>query len=59
MIGSIKRLACNCSGATAVEYGIIVAVLSVAIIVALDAIGISLVAMLGEVVNATDSGAGN
>ena len=59
MIGFIKRLARNCRGATAVEYGIIVAVVSLAIVIALEAIGISLVAMLSEITNATDSANGN
>ena len=51
MFGNIKNLLTDESGATAIEYGLIAALVSVAAIGALSAMGSSLEAMFGTVSN--------
>ena len=49
MISKLRRLLTNKSGATAIEYGLIAALVSVAAVVALQQLGTSLNAMFGVV----------
>jgi pilus assembly protein Flp/PilA len=51
MFGNIKSLLQNESGATAIEYGLIAALVSVAAITALTAMGSSLKDLFGTVSN--------
>ena len=59
----LSRLAKDQSGATAIEYSLIVALISVGVIVALGALGQSLSDMFftaaAEIANATATAAGN
>lgn len=54
MIKTIRNLIADESGATAIEYGLIAALVSVAGIVALEAMGTSLSAMFGAVASKLD-----
>lgn len=54
----IKELLNDESGATAIEYGLIAGLVSVAIIVALTALGGSLDAIFSQIADAIDSAAG-
>ena len=51
MFGKIKTLLMDESGATAIEYGLIAALVSVAAITALSAMGTSLRSLFGRVSN--------
>jgi pilus assembly protein Flp/PilA len=51
MAKAIRRFLCDESGATAIEYGLIAALVSVAAIGALTAMGNSLQTMFGGVAN--------
>ena len=49
MIGSIRKLVANESGATAIEYALIASLIAVAIIVSLTALGTQLNSTFNEV----------
>ena len=49
MLATLKKFFHNDSGATAIEYGLIAALVSVAVIVALQAMGTSLNAIFTQV----------
>ncbi len=55
MIGTVKAFITDESGATAIEYGLIAALVSVAAIAALTALGDSLETMFTNVSGALDS----
>lgn len=55
MFGNIKKLLKDESGATAIEYGLIAALVSVAAITALTAMGSSLDSMFSTVSNKLDT----
>ena len=55
MISKFRRLLKDKSGATAIEYGLIAALVSVAAVVALGQVGTSLTAMFGTVSGTLDS----
>lgn len=59
MFGNIKILLRNESGATAIEYGLIAALVSVAAIAALTAMGSSLRDMFGTVSTELDTAVSN
>ena len=55
MISKLRKLLTNKSGATAIEYGLIAALVSVAAVVALQSLGSSLDAMFTTVSNELDT----
>ena len=55
MISKLRRLLKDKSGATAIEYGLIAALVSVAAVVALGQVGTSLTAMFGTVSTTLDA----
>ena len=58
MLKTVRRLLGNNSGATAIEYGLIAALISIAAIVAMTQVGTDLSLKFGEVSTAlTDAGA--
>lgn len=59
MFGNIKNLLADESGATAIEYGLIAALVSVAAITALSAMGSSLKDMFGTVSNELETAVDN
>ena len=54
MIAKLRKLLTNKSGATAIEYGLIAALVSVAAVVALQTLGSSLNDMFGAVATELD-----
>ncbi len=54
MIAKLRKLLTNKSGATAIEYGLIAALVSVAAVVALQNLGSSLNSMFGAVATELD-----
>ena len=58
MIAKLRKLLTNKSGATAIEYGLIAALVSVAAVVALQNLGSSMNAMFGAVATELDTAVG-